>query len=214
MSDATIPFTSGSPMMVCGSTGSGKTFFVYQLLKNDMFTKKVSKVLYCYGVYQDFYDTMLLTIPNIMFHEGVPNNEDINQLNDGEFNIIILDDLMEKIIKNVDTQNLFTKYCHHYNITTIFVTQNIFAQGPCSRNINLNTHILILFANKRDESQIHILAKQLFPGNKKGFIEAFEDATEKRFGYLVVDCDPSSPNVFKLRTQIFPGEKIVSYLKN
>ena len=213
MTDATIPFTSGSPIMICGPTGSGKTFFVFQLLKNDMFTKKISKILYCYGVYQDFYDTMLLSLPNIIFHEGVPAYDDINQLNDGEFNIIILDDLMEKIIKNIDTQNLFTKYCHHYNITTVFVTQNIFAQGPCSRNINLNTHILVLFANKRDESQIHILAKQLFPGNKKGFIEAFEDATQERFGYLVVDCDPSSPNTFKLRTNIFPGERTISYLK-
>ena len=98
MSDATIPFTSGSPIMICGPTGSGKTFFVFQLLSNNMFTKKVSKILYCYGVYQDFYDTMLLSLPKIVFHEGVPSIDDINELNDGEFNIIILDDLMEKII--------------------------------------------------------------------------------------------------------------------
>ena len=213
MSDATIPFSTGSPIMICGPTGSGKTFFVFQLLKNKMFTQKVSKILYCYGFYQDFYDTMLMPLDNIIFHEGIPNFDEINQLNDGEFNIIILDDLMEKIIKNIDTQNLFTKYCHHYNITTIFLTQNIFAQGPCSRNINLNTHILILFANKRDESQMHTLGKQLFPGNKKAFIEAFEDATNDRFGYLVVDCDPSSPIEFKLRTNIFPGENTISYLK-
>ena len=70
-----------------------------------------------------------------------------------------------------------------------------------------------MFTNKRDESQMHTLAKQLFPGNKKAFIEAFEDATKNRFGYLVVDCDPSSPNEFKLRTNIFPGQKMVSYLK-
>ena len=152
MSDATIPFSTGSPIMICGPSGSGKTFFVFQLLKNKMFTQKVSKILYCYGVDQDFYDNMLMSLHNIIFHEGIPNFDEINQLNDGEFNIIILDDLMEKIIKNIETQNLFTKYCHHYNITTIFLTQNIFAQGPCSRNINLNTHILILFANKRDES--------------------------------------------------------------
>ena len=213
MSHATIPFTAGSPIMICGPTGSGKIFFVFQLLKNNVFTKKVSKIFYCYGVYQDFYDTMLLSLPNIEFHEGIPNMDQINESNDGEFNIIILDDLMEKIIKNIDTQNLFTKYCHHFNITTVFITQNIFAQGPCSRNINLNTHILVLFANRRDESQIHTLVKQLFPGNKKAFIEAFKDATKNRFGYLVVDCDPSSADEFKLRTKIFPGETTISYLK-
>ena len=102
----------------------------------------------------------------------------------------------------MDAQNLFTKFCHHFNITTIFITQNIFAQGPCARNINLNTHFLVLFSNKRDESQIHTLAKQLFPGNKQVFIEAYQDATAERYGYLLIDCDPSSPNQLKLRTNL------------
>ena len=52
---------------------------------------------------------------------------------------------MEYIVKSVETQNLFTKYCHHYNITAIFLTQNVFAQG--------------------DESQAMNLGKQLYPSN-------------------------------------------------
>ena len=213
MTSATIPFTAGSPIVISGPTGSGKTFFVHKLLRKNMFTQNVSSIFYCYGVYQDYYDEMLLTLPNITFHEGVPESEDIKKLNNGKFNIIVLDDLMEVIIKNIDSQNLFTKFCHHYDITTIFITQNIFAQGPCSRNINLNTHYLVLFPNKRDESQIHTLAKQLFPGNKQAFIEAYEDATHSRYGYLLVDCDPSSPKELKLRTNIFPDEKTISYIK-
>ena len=78
---------------------------------------------------------------------------------------------MEHIDKSIDTQNLFTKYCHHYNISVIFLTQNIFAQGPCSRTININTHVLVLFANKRDESQASNLGKQLYPGFNKVFWE-------------------------------------------
>ena len=42
---------------------------------------------------------------------------------------------MEQIVKSVETQNLFTKYCHHYNITAIFLSQNFFAEGPCVRTI-------------------------------------------------------------------------------
>ena len=107
--------------------------------------------------------------------------------------MIVLDDLMEYIVKSVETQNLFTKYCHHYNITAIFLTQNVFAQGPCSRTISINTHILVLFANKRDESQAMNLEKQLYPSNSKVFMEAYEDATSTVHGYLVIDCDPTSP---------------------
>ena len=137
--------------MISGPTGSGKTYWTHKLLINKMFTEPVASVLYCCGVYQEYYNQM--NIPNLVFHEGLPSLEKVQSLHDGKFHIIVLDDLMEYIIKSVETQNLFTKYCHHYNITAVFLTQNIFAQGPRSRTININTHILVIFANKRDESQ-------------------------------------------------------------
>ena len=70
-----------------------------------------------------------------------------------------------------------------------------------------------MFANKRDQLQAYTLGKQLCPGNVNVFIEAYEDATYKPYGYLVVDCDPKSPREFKLRTNIFPTENTVCYLK-
>lgn len=211
MSIPLTSFSSGSPVMLCGPTGTGKTWWTKKLLSNNMFTEKVSSILYCFGVYQPLFDEM--KIPNMTFHEGVPSFDTVKQLHDGKFNIIVLDDLMELIIKNVDAQNLFTKYCHHFNITVIFLTQNVFAQGPCARTISVNTHFLVLFRNKRDESQIVRLAKQLCPDISKGFLECFQDATSEPFGYLVVDCDPKSPNEIKLRTKIFPGEQTICYLK-
>ena len=79
-----------------------------------------------------------------------------------------------------------------------FLTQNIFAKGPCSRTININTHILVIFANKRDESQALCLGKQLYPSASKVFMEAYEDATSNLYGYLVVDCDPKSNRLTKI----------------
>ena len=154
-----------------------------------------------------------MKVPNLEFHEGLPSREKVETLNDGKFHIIVLDDLMEQIVKSVETQNLFTKYCHPYNITAIFLSQNIFAQGPCARIININTHILVIFANKRDESQALNLGKQLYLCNSKVFMEAYEDATSSLHGYLVVDCNPKSPQELKFRTKIFPGEQTVCYLK-
>ena len=136
-----VPFQSGSPIMVSGPTGAGKTYWTHKLLTNNMFTKPVSSVLYCYGVFQDYYNEM--KIPNIEFHEGLPDLDKVKSLNDSKFHVIVLDDLMEHIVKSIDTQNLFTKYCHHFNISAIFLTQNIFAQGPCSRTININTYVLV-----------------------------------------------------------------------
>ena len=209
-----VPFQVGSPIVIAGPTGSGKTVWVSKLLENNMFTEPVESILYCYGVYQTFFDKM--NLPNIKFHEGLPSHESVKKLNNGKFHIIVLDDLMEEIVKSVETQNLFTKYCHHYNITAIFLSQNIFAQGPCARTININTHILVIFANKRDESQAFNLGKQLYPGvnGSKFFMEVYEDATSQSYGYLVIDCDPKSHRDLKLRTNIYPEQKgTICYIK-
>jgi len=211
MLQSKVPFNAGSPIMVSGPTGSGKTYWTHRLLRENMFTQPISSVLYCYGVYQNYFERMK-DIANISFLEGLPSKDIVESLNDGRFHVIVLDDLMEEIVKSVDAQNLFTKFCHHYNITAIFLTQNVFAKGPCARTINVNTHILVLFANKRDESQAMSLAKQLYPGRTKLFMRAYEDATGESHGYLVVDCDPKSSRHLKLRTKIFGNENTVCYL--
>ena len=180
-----VPFQAGSPIMVAGPTASGKTYWTNRLLSNNMFTQPISSILYCYGVWQDYFEK--IEIPNLEFHDGLPSIEKVKSLLDGKFHIIVLDDLMEHIVKSIETQNLFTKFCHHYNITAIFLTQNVFAQGPCSRSISINAHILVLFANKQDESQALNLGKQLYPWASKVFMEAYQDATSKPHGYLVVD---------------------------
>ena len=48
-----------------------------------------------------------MKVPNLEFHEGLPSHEKIETLNDGKFHITVLDDLMEQIVKSVETQNLF-----------------------------------------------------------------------------------------------------------
>ena len=53
-----VPFQSGSPMMVIGPMNCSKTYWINKLLENDMFTQPVASILYCYGVYQDFYNKM------------------------------------------------------------------------------------------------------------------------------------------------------------
>ena len=97
-----IPFQGGSPMMIIGSTNCGKTYLINQLLTNDMFTQPVASILYCYGVYQEFFNTMTdnpsIACP-IRFQEGLPTQEDIDNMYDKCFHIIILDDLMENIVK-------------------------------------------------------------------------------------------------------------------
>ena len=43
--------------------------------------------------------------------------------------------------------------------------------------------------------------------------ESFEDATARPYGYLLCDLKPETPNDFRLRTNIFPGETQYAYVK-
>ena len=104
-------------------------------------------------------------------------------------------------------QDLFTKYCHHRNMTTIMVSQNVFQKGPNVRTISLNTHIHILFANKRDEAQVSVLAYQHFHSKtkKNRFLTMYDEHMKQCYGYLVIDCTPQYPSKIKVLLIFFPG---------
>ena len=211
--EAVVQIRAGSPMLVSGPTNSGKTFWVSRLLSNEgMFTEKVKSVLYCYGVWQKMYNEIKSnSFCPIEFVEGIPSRDKVDSYYDGDFHVIILDDLMEKIVKSQDMQELFSKYCHHMNMSAVFISQNIFQAGPHTRTISLNCHIIVLFANKRDESQVKIVGRQFFPQLWRKFLNAYNDATSKPFGYLLIDCTPQHPRQLQLRTGIFPSETSYTY---
>ena len=57
------------------------------------------------------------------------------------------------------------------------------------------------------------LGRQLYPGNAKYVQEAYNDATRIPYGYLMIDLKPDTSEEYRLRTQIFPDELTVVYLK-
>lgn len=207
--DPVVAFQSGSPILLAGPTNSGKTRWVNRLLSHQMFTEKMESIHYFYGVYDKFYTEMKnsshITAP-IFFKKGLPSVEDIDHIANGKFHVIVLDDLMDEIVKSVDMLQLFTKYCHHKNISAIFISQNIFQPGKYSRTISINCHVIVLFANKRDESQITTFARQIYPHNVKKFLEVYSTMMKEKYAYIVIDCTPAHPRQIKIRGDIFPGE--------
>lgn len=202
-------------MIVSGCTGSGKTRFVKRLLDNlgEMYndTPPVA-TLYCYGVYQDLYDEMKRSVPNIDFHCGLPDAEMLEELSkDGEHKLVILDDLQHKAVENEEIELMFTQYCHHRHLSCIFMQQNMYMQGKHSRTIALNCWYMVLMENVRDKLQVMNLARQMYPGQSQIMMEAYQDATSIPWGYLVVDTSPGVDSKFRLKTHIFPGEEFTTY---
>ena len=79
--------------------------------------------------------------------------------------------------------------------------------------MSLNCHYLVMFKSPRDSSQVSHLAKQMFPGHVKYVQETFQDATKRPNGYLLCDLKPETPTDFRLRTNIFPGETRLAYVR-
>ena len=211
----TVPLKSGSPILIAGPTNCGKTYWVNKFLTFNMFTEKISSILYCYGIWQEKFNDMKQNkkiVAPITFREGLPNKEEIENLaKRGKFNVIILDDLMDSIVKDSQMSDLFTKQCHHLNISAIFISQNIFQQGKYSRTISLNCHVFVFFSNKRDESQIQTFARQTYPLKWKKFMLIYEEMMQDPYGYILVDCTPSHPKQIKVRGNVFPGEITYTY---
>jgi len=189
------PFTC----TIAGPTGSGKTQFVFRMIKNvnELINPPPEKILYCYGEFQPIFTEL----PDVEFHEGLP---EIGRFDGRRRVLLIIDDLMNEADQNVC--NLFTKLSHHRNVSVVFITQNLFHKNRHVRTMNLNTHYLIIFKNPRDANQVATLARQMYPGRSKFVLEAFEDATKKPYGYLLVDLKPETDEKYRIRTNVFPDD--------
>lgn len=210
------PFVAPSTFSLSGSTGSGKTYWLYKLLshKKELFPDNPPEnILYCYGIWQDLFEDMERNIPGIVFNNGLPSSMQIDNLSKNKrHNILVLDDLMNEVVKNSEIELLFTRGAHHKKISVIFLNQNMFCQGKNAKTINLNCHNLILFNNLRDSSQIKRLGQQIFPGQSSLLVEAYKDCMLQPYGYLVIDLSPGTPRNYRLRTNIFPGEDTIIYV--
>ena len=93
----------------------------------------------------------------------------------------------------------------------IYLVQNVFEKGRSSRTVSLNAHYHIVFRNRRDASQFRIFASEMSPHRSGWLLDAFEDATRKPFGYLLIDNHPRTADEHRIRTCILPGEQVCYY---
>src|SRR5436190_5142365 len=185
--------------IVAGPSGSGKSFFVVKFLENisEMWNVSFTNIYWHYSEWLPNIKTNL----NITFKEGLP---DINELDTSSPNLVIIDDLMREADGHV--VDLFTRGCHHRNLSVFFITQNIFHQSKGQREISLNAHYIVLFKNPRDKAQIRHLAQQVCPDNIKVLQEAYKDSTSQPHGYLILDLKQNTPEEYRFRSNIFPSD--------
>ncbi len=176
-----------------------------------MFEVSPSKVVYCYNMWQSKFEELQELIPDIVMHQGVPSRQFLEEHADGTHFICCIDDLQVKCNqKNSGIGELFCVGSRALNMTIIYVGHSIFGEGQ-GVVINRNSHYIALMRDNRDKRQIATLASQLYPGQTQFFLKAYESATAKEFGYLLVSVHPQSKKEYQLTTSIFPNEPTIVY---
>ena len=123
---------------------------------------------------------------------------------------------MQEMSKDDRLIQLFTVGAHHWKLSVVHITQSLFHGG--NRTARINAHYFVLLKSNSDRLQILNFGKQLFPGQTKYFLDAYNDAISlNQYGYLLVDCSPTADENSRLVTNIFPDETdgqqyVVTYL--
>lgn len=204
-----LRFKHPCTITVSGPTGSGKTELTKRLISNisDLMVPVPKEIFWCYTEYQPGY-VQLETMPSVRLVEGLPDLEALKQTKNIS-KCIVLDDMMASKQHDKLT-DLFIKGSHHWNLSVINLVQNIFFNNL--RTSRINSSYLFLLKNPSDKLQISNLSRQLFPESKHLLTEAYKDATVDPYSYLLIDCHQTTPEGFRIRTGIFPGEDISVYL--
>ena len=197
-----LGFRSPFSCLISGPSQSGKTYFVKQVLENherliDTFVQL--KVLWCYGI-ENVSTGEQLKNPTVFikYTKGLPTEKNLKG-----FNTVVIDDLLVETARSETMTNLFTRVVHHRNVNVFCLIQNIFFKSHVIRNLNLNSNYIVLFKNIRDRTQLTVFARQFNPQNVQLFVDAFNDATEKPYGYLLIDLHPKTIDEFRIRGDIF-----------
>jgi hypothetical protein len=199
-------FKHPTTIMIVGPTQAGKTEFVLKLLKHrdTLFSPPPETILWAYGHKNENQIKKIAHIaPETEFTEGLP---DLSHIDANQNNLVIGDDLMEEIGNSKSFANLYTRGSHHDNITVIALVHNLFNQQRLFQNASISTRYFILFNSPRDNNQIQHFGRQLFPQHKNFLLSAFKQATEKPYGYLIIDLHPKTPDHLRICTGIFPNE--------
>ena len=124
----------------------------------------------------------------------------------------MIDDLMTQCHSDERMTRLFSVGSSHMNLSIIFIVHNLFHQGKEMRNMSLNSHYIILFKNPRDSQQIRTLARQIYPGESHFLIDAFQQATAKPHGYLLMDLKQDTPDHLRVREGILETDIAYVYV--
>ena len=78
---------------------------------------------------------------------------------------------------------------NHEKIYVTIVLQNLFHLNKCIKTLDLNCTYCILYRVAHDLSSLTTLSKEIYPAEQKCVLSAYNQATNKPYGYILLDIN-------------------------
>ena len=182
-----IPSKDQVFMSVVGPAASGKSQFIFQMLKKGTFVPAFDKIFYFYQYFQKLYAEMQKELRNIEFI-GILDFDFIENLpNDGTDYPLIFDDSCDEISRSKQFEKR-TVAGRHGKLNCISIKHVLLHKSANGRDIEFHNRHIVLFKSPRDVQQIDVLGKRLGLGNtlRKWYV----DATLVPYVHLMIDLSP------------------------
>ena len=196
--------------------GSGKTEILGQILSNAdyLFDPPPAKKILFFREDQPIYGKWIERGILDQKSKGMPDRESLlSQLSENKDKTgtcIIFDDFASLVEEHEeDFIYLFTIASHHFKTSIFLVLHSLFS--PALRKLSLNTHRFFLTKSPRDTSQVRTLGIQSHPGRSDYIVAAYNDATDEKFGHLVLDFSPNCDSRLRVIGNMFGKEPVAVY---
>jgi ABC-type dipeptide/oligopeptide/nickel transport system ATPase component len=182
-------------MLIIGSSGSGKTLTLYNLLRAfsgtfqniHIIAKSTNEPIYKY--IEDKFKKInenpkAKSKLNVNVLEGMESLPDLKTFNEEEQSLVVLDDLvLEKNQKKIEEYYI---RCRKLNISVIYISQSYFAIPKIIRQ-NVSYLIVKQVSSSRN---LKLIANEYSLGlDSKQLIKVYDYCTQKKSDFMLIDID-------------------------
>ena len=195
-----------------GASQSGKTTLCLKLLSNpQLFNPQPKKIIFHYDQFQDSYIETKKHLAKfgieLVLFKGVADISLESLGKQPEQTILLIDDFSEETSSNAEIARIATNG-RHANISLWLVWHSLYSKHAASRIICQNVRWFFFLPSLRLESQLRTFGAQL--GMKSRILHAFRACQEEenpcdtsnKYGYIVVDAGPRTPNIMRVRSNV------------
>ena len=191
-------------MLIIGSSGSGKTNTILNLLKEmngtfssiDIYTRQPDEPLYKHllEVYKKNHTIGEEEALNI--HEGIMDLKPLNEYDETKNHLVIFDDMiLEKNLKQVAEYYI---RCRKKGVSVIFLSQSYYLNDQNWKIIRRQANYIIIKKINSVKELMAIIKDYSLDVSKEEFLKMYEDITkENKFNFLMVDLDEEPEKRFR-----------------